>query len=250
MLEVHPLTGMGEIRPGDDLCDLLRQALERLPIKPDHGDILAITQKIVSKAEDRYVDLATVEPDQEALELARKTGKDARLVELILREADVVLRAEPGLLIMRHRLGLVMANAGIDQSNIGTGRGERVLLLPESPDLAARKIHDALLAELGIPLPVIITDSFGRPWRNGVTGVAIGVSGMSALVDRRGEVDRDGRTLAATQVAFADLIASAAMLVTGEGAESIPAVLVRGLKHHGAGTARDLIRPLAEDLFQ
>ena len=250
MLEVHPIKHIPEIGAGVCLPDILEQALADSRLSVEAGDILVITQKIVSKAEGRHVDLATIEPGTRALELASLTGKDARLVEVALRESSEVVRAVPGLLITRHRLGLVMANAGIDKSNLGPRGGDHVLLLPEAPDDSARQIRETLESRLGRPLPVVITDSFGRPWRHGVTGVAIGASGLPVLLDRRGEHDRDGRALEVTQVAIADLIACAAMLVTGEGAEGIPAVLVRGVAHKGTGAAGDLIRPLSEDQFQ
>ena len=250
MLEIHPIEHIPEIGAGACLADILQTALKASGLSVEAGDILVITQKIVSKAEGRHVDLATVEPGARAIELASVTGKDARLVELALQEASDVVRAVPGLLITRHRLGLVMANSGIDKSNLGPRGGEHVLLLPEAPDASARQIRETLEGRLDCPLPVVITDSFGRPWRHGVTGVAIGASGLPVLLDRRGERDRDGRSLEVTQVAIADLVACAAMLVTGEGAEGIPAVLVRGVAHKGAGAACDLIRPLSEDQFQ
>jgi coenzyme F420-0:L-glutamate ligase/coenzyme F420-1:gamma-L-glutamate ligase len=166
-------------------------------------------------------------------------------VELVLDEAEAVVRAVPHVLITRHRLGHVMANSGIDQSNIGAGEQERVLLLPQDPDASAA----ALASALG--MAVVISDSFGRPWRMGVVAVAIGAAGLPALCDRRGETDRDGRVLEVTQVALADMIATAANLATGEGAEGIPAALLRGLSFSGQPRpAADLVRPLAEDLFR
>lgn len=248
MIEIHPLSGMPEVAPGDDLPALLRAALARAGLEPRAGDILAVTQKIVSKAENRFARLDQVRPGAEAIELAERVRKDPRLVELVLRESVGVVRAAPNVLITRHRLGLVMANAGIDASNIGRGDG-RVLLLPEDPDASARAIA-AGLARDGAAPAVIITDSFGRPWRMGVVSVAIGAAGLLALHDRRGEIDRDGRALQVTQVALADMIASAAGLATGEGAEGVSAVLVRGFAvPPGEAPARALVRPAAEDLF-
>ena len=244
-IEILPLTGIGEIVPGDDLAAVLRAALARMEIVPRSTDVLVVTQKIVSKAEGRFVALADVTPGAEALRLAAVTRKDPRLVELVLAESTTVLRAVPNVLIVRHRLGLVMANAGIDRSNIGVGDGERALLLPVDPDGSAARIAAAF------GCGVVISDSFGRPWRMGVTAVGIGAAGLPALHDRRGETDRDGRPLEVTQIAVADLLASAAALVTGEGAEGIPAVLVRG--YAAAGEARPasaLTRALEEDLFQ
>jgi coenzyme F420-0:L-glutamate ligase/coenzyme F420-1:gamma-L-glutamate ligase len=241
-VQVIPIAGIGEVLPGDDLGALLRLAIGGT----QPGDILVVTQKIVSKAEGCFADLAKVVPGEEAQRLAAITRKDPRLIELVLAESSAVLRAVPNVLITRHRGGWVMANAGIDRSNIGPGGSERALLLPTDPDASAARLADVL------GLPVIISDSFGRPWRNGVTLVAIGAAGLPALIDRRGDSDRDGRVLEVTQIAFADMIANAAGLVMGEGAESIPVALVRGLAMPDAPLlpAAALNRPLAEDLFQ
>ena len=245
MIEIHPLIGIGEVRPGDNLSALLQTGFAHSKLEPQVGDILVVTQKIVSKAEGRYVSLPDVTPGEEALRLAALTRKDPRLVELVLQEADGVVRAAPHVLITRHRLGHVMANSGIDRSNIGGGEGDRALLLPVDPDASAA----ALAEELG--LAVVISDSFGRPWRMGVIAVAIGVSGLPALIDRRGEIDRDGRVLEVTQIALADMVATAANLVTGEGAEGISAALVRGYAFSGEhNPASALVRPAAEDLFR
>ena len=246
MIAIHPLAGIGEILPGSDLAAILTQALQvadLLPVRDD--DVLVVTQKIVSKAEGRFVDLADVTPGAEAERLAGITRKDARLVELVLAEASAVVRAVPNVLITRNRHGHVMANSGIDRSNIGPDGEDRALLLPIDPDASAA----ALRAAIGCP--VVISDSFGRPWRYGVTGVAIGASGLPSLVDRRGELDRDGRRLEVTQIGLADMIATAAALATGEGAESVPAVLIRGAAWPaGSSPASALVRPLEEDLFQ
>jgi len=246
MIAIHPLHGIGEVMPGDDLVSLLAGALASADLLPlAAGDVLVVTQKIVSKAEGRFVDLAGVEPRAEAARLAAITHKPPNFVEQVLAEASAVVRAAPNVLITRHRLGHVMANSGIDRSNIGEGDGDRALLLPVDPDASAARIGD------GLGCAVVISDSFGRPWRYGVTGVAIGASGLLSLVDRRGERDRDGRMLEVTQVALADSIACAAGLATGEGAESVPAVLVRGLVlPEGASPATALVRPLEEDLFR
>ncbi len=246
MIAIHPLVGIGEIRPGDDLSAILTAALaasDLLPVRDD--DVLVVTQKIVSKAEGRSVDLADVAPDAEAERIAAITRKDPRLVALVLAEASAVLRAVPNVLITRNRHGHVMANSGIDRSNIGPGDTDRALLLPLDPDSSADALRDA------VGCPVVISDSFGRPWRYGVTGVAIGASGLPSLVDRRGELDRDGRRLEVTQIGLADMIATAAALATGEGAESVPAVLIRGAAWpRGSSPAAALVRPLDEDLFQ
>jgi coenzyme F420-0:L-glutamate ligase/coenzyme F420-1:gamma-L-glutamate ligase len=210
-----------------------------------------VTQKIVSKAEGRFVDLATVTPGARALELAEITRKDARFVELVLQESTAVVRAVPDVLITRHRTGHVMANAGIDRSNTGPGGKDRVLLLPVDADASAHRLRVALTEFWPEPPAVLISDSFGRPWRYGVTNVAIGASGLPALIDKRGETDRDGRRLEITQVALGDMIAAAGGLVTGEGAEGVPAVLVRGLRWEAVNrSACTLVRPLSEDLFQ
>jgi coenzyme F420-0:L-glutamate ligase/coenzyme F420-1:gamma-L-glutamate ligase len=252
VIEILPLAGLPEVRPGDDLAALLARAMTGLPGGPRANDILVVTQKIVSKAENLFVDLAAVEPDDEARELAERTRKDPRLVALILRESVAVVRAVPGVLITRHRSGCVMANGGIDQSNLGPGGDGRVLLLPRDPDAAAARLRAALMrAGVGPDAPaLIISDSFGRPWRVGVTNVAIGAAGFPALVDRRGAHDRSGRPMAVTQVALADLAAAAAGLIMGEADEGVPAAVIRGLAWSGAERpAADLIRPVAEDLF-
>ena len=215
------------------------------------GDILVVAQKIVSKAERRFVTLSDVVPSPEAVSLALQVRKDARLVELVLRESDEVVRAAPQVLITRHRLGHVMANAGIDASNIGSAGEGRVLLLPEDPDASATRIADGLAAKFGVRPGVVISDSFGRPWRMGTVNVAIGIAGMPGLIDRRGERDRDGRVMQMTLIALADAVAAAAGLAMGEGAEGIPAAVVRGLDWSGAAqTAGALLRPVGEDLFR
>ena len=248
MIEIRPLTGIGEVRPGDDLPALLSGALRSHP--PAAGSVLVVTQKIVSKAQGRFVDLAQVVPSQEAQRLGAITRKDPRLVELVLCESTAVLRAVPDVLITRHRLGLVMANAGIDRSNLGEKSSDRVLLLPVDPDLSARHIRERLQADFGCRIAVVISDSFGRPWRIGVVNVAIGAAGLPSLLDRRGQLDRDGRPLEVTQVAMADMIASAAGLAAGEGDEGIPAVLLSGLVLDETDLpAEVLVRPVAQDLF-
>jgi coenzyme F420-0:L-glutamate ligase/coenzyme F420-1:gamma-L-glutamate ligase len=251
VIELHPLSTIGEVAPGDDLAHLLAGAVKAARLAPVRNDVLMVTQKIVSKAEGRFVELATVMPSAKAIELAAITRKDARFVELVLTESIAVVRAAPEVLITRHRSGHVMANAGIDRSNIGPGGQDRVLLLPVDADESARQLRAALSAFWSEPPAVLISDSFGRPWRYGVTNVAIGASGLPALIDKRGETDRDGRKLEVTQVALGDLIAAAGGLVTGEGAEGVAAVLVRGLRWEAADRpAAALVRPLAEDLFR
>lgn len=249
MIEVRSITGLPEIAGGADLGRLLGEALAGLRVEP--GDCLVVTQKIVSKAERRSVALGDVTPGTKALEIAGAIGKDPRLVELVLSESVEIVRAERGVLITRHRSGLVMANAGIDSSNVGPGTGERALLLPLDCDASAARIAGAIGQRLGATPGVVISDSFGRPWRNGVVNVALGCAGVPALYDKRGETDRDGRAMQATLIAYGDLIASAAGLAMGEGAEGVPAALVRGLRLPGMPVpAAALIRPLAEDLFR
>ena len=241
-LQLFALPGLPMVQAGDDLAGLLVAAMARAGLAPQQGDVLAVAQKIVSKAEGRSVALASIEPSTAARELAEQTGKDARLIELILSESEYVVRARPNLIIVKHRLGFVMANAGIDQSNIGADG--HALLLPRDPDGSAA----ALAARLG--LPVVITDSFGRAWRRGTVGVAIGAAGLPALCDLRGQPDLFGRTLMVSITGFADEIAAAAGLVMGQGAEGQPAVLVRGLSWSGAANpAAELLRPAQEDLF-
>ncbi len=243
MIEILPIANLPEVRPGDDLAALLSSGQHF-----EVGDVLVITSKIVSKALGLFVDLSGVASSAEARALAEKTRKDARLVELVLQESTAIVRAVPHVLITRHYCGCVMANAGIDQSNIGEGNADRVLLLPRDPDACAADIR----AAIGVNAPaVVISDSFGRPWRYGVINVAVGAAGLPALIDRRGSLDRNGRTLEVTQIALADQIASAAGLAMGEGDEGVPAVILRGLRWDAPDApAAALVRPLAEDLFQ
>ncbi|MDB5669703.1 MAG: F420-0--gamma-glutamyl ligase [Alphaproteobacteria bacterium] len=251
MIQIVPLLGIGEIAPGCDLADELGAAVERQRYAVEAGDILVVTQKIVSKAEGRFVSLRTVSPSERAGKLAAITLKDPRIVELVLRESSDIVRAAPNVLIARHHIGVVLANAGIDRSNLGTPDDETVLLLPADPDASARELHAALETRWGASPAILVSDSFGRPWRQGVVNVAIGAFGLPSLIDRRGELDRNGRRLEATQIGFADLIASAAGLAMGEGSEGVPAVLVKGA-HADApcNNASSLVRPLAEDLFR
>jgi coenzyme F420-0:L-glutamate ligase/coenzyme F420-1:gamma-L-glutamate ligase len=251
MIEIVPLTTLGEIAPSQALSPLLAEALDAAAIVPRSHDVLVVSQKIVSKAENRFVDLRTIVPGAAARRLAAKTGKDRRLVEVILSESMAVVRAAPGVLITRHRTGHVMANAGVDQSNLGRADSDTVLLLPRDADESAAHIRVALGARFATPPAVVVSDSFGRPWRQGVVNVAIGASGLPALEDRRGDLDRDGRRLQVTQVALADLLACAAGLTFGEGAEGIPVALVRGVRWRAhSRPAGALVRPLEQDLFQ
>jgi len=251
-LSLLALEGIPEIEPGMALAPVIAAALERHSWAAGDDDVLLVCQKIVSKSENRFVDLASVAVSARAEELAVRCGKDPRLVEIILRESTEVVRCAPRVLIVRHRLGYVVANAGVDQSNI-PGADSRVLLLPADPDGSAAALRAALSRVLGSSPAVVITDTFGRPWRQGVCGTAIGASGIVSLLDRRGEKDRFGRTLQVTQVAIADALAAAAVLLMGEAAEGRPVVVARGLPRnllHGSARAADLIRPPAEDLFR
>ena len=251
-LELLALPGLPMVKAGDDLAALLAEAYARGRIVPQAGDVLALAQKIVSKAEGRLVELASVTPSPRAVALAAEVQKDPRLVELILSESVRVVRSRPNVLIVEHRLGFVMANAGIDQSNVAAVDGvERALLLPQDPDGSASRIRDALGQRLGRAPAVIVTDSFGRAWRRGTQGIAIGAAGLPALLDLRGNPDLFGRTLQVSISGFADEIASAASLVMGQGDEAQPAVLVRGLAWSAEDNpASNLVRPAAEDMFR
>jgi coenzyme F420-0:L-glutamate ligase/coenzyme F420-1:gamma-L-glutamate ligase len=246
-LTITALAGMPQVAPGDDLGALLIAAIERSGLAPRAQDVLVVTSKVVAKAEGRYLDLATVVPGERARELAQITRKDARLVEAILREAVEVLRAKPNVLIVATRHGLVMANAGIDQSNLpAADQGRRVLLLPEAPDASAARLKERLDAHFATSLGVIVSDSVGRAWRLGTVGLAIGAAGVPALWDRRGEQDLTGRPLEVTEVAFADAVAGLAVLAMGEAAEGQPAALVRGLAWSApVRPAAALVRPEA-----
>jgi len=253
-LELIALPGIPPVARGDDLARLIVDAMRAASLAFAAGDVLVVAQKIVSKAEDRFADLRAVTPSAEAIRLAGETDKDPRLVELILSESQRVLRARQGVLIVVHRRGWVLANAGIDASNVGPGAdGERVLLLPEDPDASAARIARAIGVRVGIVPAVIVNDSFGRAWRNGTTGTALGAAGLPSLLDLRGKPDLFGRTLRASVVGLADEIAAAASIVQGQAAEATPVVLVRGLAaligSAPGSDAASLIRPREQDLF-
>lgn len=252
-LEITALPGIPLVHPGDDLSHLIVEALARATVTLRDGDALVIAQKVVSKAEGRYAVLAAVEPGPEAKRLAEKTGKDARLVEVILRESDRVVRHRPNLLIVQHKHGYVLANAGIDASNVepDAAHGERVLLLPEDPDRSCRDIRGRLATATGVAPTVIINDSLGRAWRRGTVGTALGAAGLTALLDLRGATDLFGRALLVSQVGLADELASAASLVQGEADEGTPVALIRGLIPDATDQqAAELIRDEDEDLFR
>jgi coenzyme F420-0:L-glutamate ligase/coenzyme F420-1:gamma-L-glutamate ligase len=248
-LVLTPLSGIPAVRAGDDLADIALSSIANSNGRLQSGDVLVFAQKIVSKAEGRAVELATVSPSSRAIGLAQQTGKDARLVELILGESTEIVRQRHDLIIARHRLGFILANAGIDASNVGGGGS--VLLLPVDPDASAARIRGAILAATGADAGVLIIDSFGRPWRMGTTGTAIGVSGLPGVIDLRGAADLNGRPLRATEIGFADELAAAASLVMGQAAEGTPIVLARGVPYtRRDGSARELLRPKDMDLFR
>jgi coenzyme F420-0:L-glutamate ligase/coenzyme F420-1:gamma-L-glutamate ligase len=246
------LTGIKLVEPGDDLGAITVEAFAANGVQPRTGDVLVVAQKIVSKAEGRYVEVAGVEPSERAVTLAAELGKDPRFVEIVLGESKRVVRYRPGLLIVEHRLGFVMANAGIDHSNVSMADGvERVLLLPFDPDASARVLRDRIARSCGVPIGVIISDSFGRPWRKGTVGIALGTAGLPAVIDMRGQPDLFGRELLVTETGFADEIAAAAGLLMGQAAEALPMVLVRGLVWSAPeAPAAALIRPAEHDLFR
>jgi coenzyme F420-0:L-glutamate ligase/coenzyme F420-1:gamma-L-glutamate ligase len=254
-VQLTALTDVPLIRPGDDLAAVVIDAIGRNRLRPVDKDIIVIAQKIVSKAEGRYVDLGRVEPSGRACELAAAVDKDPRLVEVILSESRDIVRAAPGVLIVEHRLGFVMANAGIDRSNLpaATEPGEPVLLLPENPDASCDMLKARLEEHFAVRLAVIINDSVGRAWRNGTVGSALGAAGLPALMDLRGHPDLFGRELLVSEIGFADEIAAAASLLMGQADEGRPIVIVSGLDWQGGhpdSSAQALIRPRHRDLFR
>lgn len=240
------------VEPGDDLAAHILGSLGKAGLTLRDGDLLAVAQKIVSKAENRYVHLADIEPGDEARELAREADKDPRQVELMLRESRAVLRKRPGVIIVEHRLGYVHANAGIDKSNITSeADNPRVLLLPENPDASAAALRRALRERTGADVYVLINDSAGRAWRNGTLGFAIGTAGFEPLENRIGDLDLFGRPLEVTEVAVADELAAAASFLMGQADEGSPVVLVRGAKLRPSdGGSTPLLRDRDEDMFR
>jgi coenzyme F420-0:L-glutamate ligase/coenzyme F420-1:gamma-L-glutamate ligase len=250
-MSVSALAGIPLVRPGDNVADLIVAGLAASGLSLVPSDVVVIAQKIVSKAEGRFVDLRTVTPSTRARELAAEVDKDARLVELILRESSEVVRHRPGVLVVAHRNGTVLANAGIDASNVEHDGDDHVLLLPEDCNRSCREIRARLAARTGVEVAVLIIDSLGRAWRNGTVGAALGAAGLPALLDLRGRPDLFGRALRSTQVGLADEIAAAASLLMGQADEGTPVVLVRGLDLPGAdGSADDLLRARERDLFR
>ncbi|MBV8393000.1 MAG: coenzyme F420-0:L-glutamate ligase [Alphaproteobacteria bacterium] len=242
-VELIAPSGLPRIKPGDDLAQLIA------PFGLLDADVVVLAQKIVSKSEGRLVRLSDVVPSARAIELAEKVQKDPRQVELILRESAEVVRAIPGVLITQHRLGFVMANAGIDASNVDDP--EQLLLLPVDPDGSARKLRTRLKEIADVDVGIVINDSWGRAWRMGTVGMAIGAAGVPGLIDMRGQPDMNGRILRVTEIAHGDELAAAASMMMGQAAEGRPVVIVRGLsKDRRDGTAAELVRPKTLDLFR
>jgi coenzyme F420-0:L-glutamate ligase/coenzyme F420-1:gamma-L-glutamate ligase len=251
-LELFAVAGLPLVRAGDDLPALIAAGLDRAGQSLRDRDVVVIAQKIVSKAEGRTIDLGSVTPSDKALALAREVGKDPRIVEVVLSDSVKVVRSRPNLMIMQHRLGFVMANAGVDQSNVAAADGhQHALLLPLDADRSAELIREQLADRYGAEVAVVISDSFGRPWRRGTVGVAIGAAGLPALIDLRGQPDLFGRTLEVSIIGFADEIAAAASLLQGQAAEAQPVVVLRGLTWQAPhAPVADMVRPPEEDLFQ
>jgi coenzyme F420-0:L-glutamate ligase/coenzyme F420-1:gamma-L-glutamate ligase len=252
-LLVTPAPGLPLFAPGDDLAQAIGDAFVAAGEPLQEGDVVVVAQKVVSKVEGRTADLRRVEPGAAAREIAGKAQKDPALTQLIAAESQEIMRVAPGVIITRHRTGHVLANSGIDASNVPGGTDEQVLLWPLDPDASARRLRAALQTRFGVRLAVVISDSLGRAWRVGTTGSAIGVAGLKPLRDRRGETDLFGRELQATVIGVADEIAAAASLVIGEAAEGTPVAVVRGAAYEpdesDAGIG-ELLRPLNQDLFR
>lgn len=253
-LVLTPVVGLPMISPGDDLPNLILMAAAEARITLQDGDIFILAQKIVSKAEGRLVNLGAIQPSPQALELAAEAEKDPRVVELILQESRDVVRVRPGLIIVEHRLGFICANAGIDHSNVRGSWGDPedwMLLLPENPDRSARRICQVLEAASGVRLGVLVIDSHGRAWRQGITGHTIGLAGVPGVVDLRGSADLFGYDLRVTQVGAADELAAAASLVMGQADEAVPVVHARGFPYPLRPSGLDeMLRPRDEDLFR
>jgi coenzyme F420-0:L-glutamate ligase/coenzyme F420-1:gamma-L-glutamate ligase len=250
-ITLHALPGMPLIQSGDDLPALILAALGRASLTLQQDDVLVVTSKIVSKAEGRRLDLRTITASARAQEIAAQTGKDPRLVEVLLGEVQEIARMRPGSIITRHKLGFISANAGIDHSNVGAEGDDWVLLLPVDPDASAARLRKALLTATGAQVGVVISDTHGRPFRLGNVGTAIGVAGFAALVDLRGTPDLFNRKLQYTDIGFADELAAAADLLSGQAAEGLPVTLIRGLRlPAGDGRAAHLNRPPESSLFR
>jgi len=249
-LTLTPLENIPLVRRDDNLADIVLKSMLETNLEFQDNDIIVIAQKIVSKAEGRMVNLAQVAPSEAAMELAQKTQKDPRVVELIFRESNGIIRSQVGTIIVEHKLGFICANAGIDHSNVGVD-DERVLLLPEDPDKSAAKIKSQIESVTRKRIGVAIIDSHGRAWRNGTVGMTIGLCGIPSLVDKRGDQDLFGYTLKVTIIGIADELAAAASLVMGQASEGRPVVHVRGFPYPlGEGSLKQLIRPKEQDLFR
>ena len=247
-LRLIPIPITGEIKPGDPLAETLLTSLRQRRLSLEPGDILVVKHKIVSKSEGRLIDLATIHPSAESVAWAKEYGLDPRVIELALRESRAVIRRKNGVLITETRHGFLCANSGIDVSNVNGGR--HALLLPEDPDRSAAQLHRQIEKRIGLRIPVIITDSFGRPWREGLTESCIGIAGMKPLRDDRGRRDPHGYKLRVSLEAVADELACAAGLVCGK-LNRTPACIVRGFRYEsGRGHVRDLLRPASTDLFR
>jgi coenzyme F420-0:L-glutamate ligase/coenzyme F420-1:gamma-L-glutamate ligase len=247
-IQLTPILGIPEIRPDDDIGAMIARAAGGMRFELADGDIVVAAQKIVSKAEGRLVDLESITPSEFAREIAGRQNRDPRLVEIILRESSRIVRMEDHILITETRHGFVCANAGVDQSNVGSEHW--VSLLPVAPDESARLLKGRLAELLKVDVAVIVTDTFGRPWREGLTNVAIGIAGLSPLDDFRGKSDDHGRQLSATVLAVADELAAAAGLLMKKTAR-IPVVIIRGYEYeHGEGSAQELVRAKERDLFR
>jgi len=247
---VVPLPGIPLVKAGDDLAAMIAEALSAASLVPTAGDVFVIAQKIISKAEGRQIPLSDVTPSAEAEQLAQETEKDPRLVQLILDESRSILRHRPGVIIAEHRLGMVLANAGIDRSNVTEDR-DVVLLFPEDPDASAAALKQQLDNHFNVTIGLVIADSVGRAWRMGTTGMAIGCAGIDALVNLRGRHDMFGRELEVSEHAVADSVASAAELLMGEADEATPVVLLRGMNEGSSSQDSGvLLRPAAEDMFR
>lgn len=251
-IQIHSVPGIPLINKGDDLCQLVLDAIKANKLTLKDGSILVVAQKVISKAEDRFVNLKTIKPTTLAIKYSLLTDKDPRLVELILKESKNVIRHRKGVLIVENNQGLIMANAGIDHSNVEQDpENDWVLLLPENPDRSASSLHQKLLAKTGCKVGVIINDSIGRAWRNGTIGTAIGVAGLSSILDLRGRDDLFGNQLRVSEEAIADELASAASLIQGQADEGLPVVLIEGYpKNLQEIPASGLIRPEENDLFR
>lgn len=250
-IALYGLPDIPRVQAGDDVAQLILDALTRADLTLEDGDVVVVTHKIISKAEGCAVKMDEVTPSAWATTLAEATNKDSRLVEVILRGSRDVVRQREGTLIMETRHGWICANAGVDRSNVSGPAGEIALTLPEDPDASAQRIRERLLAATGADVAVIITDTHGRVWRLGTVNVALGVAGMLPIADLRGQPDMFGYTLRVTTVARADELSAAAGLVTGQAAEGLPVVLIRGADYpRGDGRATDMQRPPDKDLFR